>query len=209
MKNNNKGFTLMELVAAIFIGGMVTAALVLVWKTASLQTSQGQRQTIVRNQISNFQRQLYRDFYSADIITWPNADNNGSEVILAGLQKAKQVSNTHFEPFLNAHPKGPTKFFIYCRQANGREIKRYEEEVGRATTGEIIKELSAYSSNYSNTCWANGKTVLTDFIFESASITDGYKYNLKGTVEKTFENRRDITPIYIVIDETLLKQGGF
>ena len=208
MKNNNKGFTLMELVAAIFIGGMVTAALVLVWKTASLQTSQGQRQTIVRNQISNFQRQLYRDFYSADIITWPNANHNGGGVILAGLQKAKQVSDTHFEPFLNAHPKGPTKFFIYCRQ--DRVIKRYEEEVGRIEeNGEVTKELDGYSSNYSNTCWSDGKIVLTDFIFESASITDGYKYNLKGTVEKTFENRKDVTPIYIVIDETLLKQGGF
>ena len=64
---NNKGFTLMELVAAIFIGGMVTAALVLIWKTASTQTSQGQRQTIIRNQVSNFQRQLYRDFFMPQI----------------------------------------------------------------------------------------------------------------------------------------------
>ena len=47
---NEKGFTLMELMAAIFIGGMVTAALILIWKTASIQTSQGQRQTIRRNQ---------------------------------------------------------------------------------------------------------------------------------------------------------------
>ena len=95
---NNKGFTLMELVAAIFIGGMVTAALVLIWKTASTHTTQGQRQTIIRNQISNFQRQLYKDFYSADVITFPtktyNAQTSQNTVILAGVKKAKRLNDT-------------------------------------------------------------------------------------------------------------------
>ena len=81
---NNKGFTLMELLVAMFIGSIVTTAIIFVWKTASLQTIQGQRHTIVQNQVSNFRRQLYLDFYNADIIT---ASQSGTALLLSGIKK--------------------------------------------------------------------------------------------------------------------------
>lgn len=207
---NNKGFTLMELIAAIFIGGMVTAALVLVWKTASLQTSQGQRHTIIRNQISNFQRQLYRDFYETDIITWPEAGRTSDTLLLVGLKKAKQISTTQFECFYNARPKGPTIVYAYCLDGN-QVIRRYEEPV-TPSGGTQVKKISDFTSSYLSKCNNEGREVLTNFSHPNGHAAtledDGYRFTFQGTVQRTFQNRANTTPIYIEINETLLKQGG-
>ncbi len=216
---NNKGFTLMELVAAIFIGGMVTAALVLVWKTASTQTSQGQRQTIMRNQVSNFQRQLYKDFYSADMITFPNATNpNGTTVILAGLKKAKRLNNTQFQVLNNA-PQGPTSVFVYCLDTeNGvTVIKRYTDnlEYSNFSSSNYIANMSSYADNLLNTCKSQGASVLSHFSLSRANLlattgSDPYngQYTLQGSVSRTFKDVQNTTPIYIKIDEILMSQGG-
>ena len=217
---NNKGFTLMELVAAIFIGGMVTAALILIWKTASVQTSQGQRQTIIRNQISNFQRQLYRDFYGADIITWPKTDTTSQPtVLLTGLKKAKQLDEEHFQAFNDILPKGPTKEFCYW--IDGQTIKRCEYSIEWSSDDNTtdlenvengILELANYDEECSTKCPTSNNgvvsDVLTDFDLTSATLTNGYNYKLKGVVKRSFVQASGTTPIYIEIDETLLKQGG-
>ncbi len=215
---NNKGFTLMELVAAIFIGGMVTAALVLVWKTASTQTSQGQRQTIMRNQVSNFQRQLYKDFYSADMITFPNATNSsGTNILLAGLKKAKRVSNSQFE-VLNLAPQGPTSYFVYCLDTdNGATvIKRYATNLKRSdfSSSSYLANMSAYGEQLLNTCRSNGTILLSNFNLTNATLSttgsDPYngQYTLRGNVSRTFRDVQNTTPIYIEIDETMMSQGG-
>ena len=203
---NNKGFTLMELVAAIFIGGMVTAALVLVWRTASTQTSQGQRQTIIRNQVSSFQRQLYRDFYSADVITFPNANlPTGTNVLLAGLKKAKRISTTQFET-LRFAPQGPTSFFVYCLD-NGN-IRRLENNINYDVDNPI-KNFSSYGDNLLTVCRNNGVSVLSNFTLVNASVdVSNGKYFLQGSVRRTFNDVQNTTPIYIEINETLISQGG-
>lgn len=212
---NNKGFTLMELVAALFIGGMVTAALVLVWKTASTQTSQGQRQTIMRNQVSNFQRQLYKDFYSADMITFPNATNSsGTNILLAGLKKAKRISNTQFE-ILNLAPQGPTSYFVYCldTESGATVIKRYAANLAYSDSNHIAN-MSSYGENLLSTCRGSGFTVLSNFSLTNATLTttgsDPYngQYTLRGSVSRVFKDVQSTTPIYIEIDETLMSQGG-
>lgn len=206
---NNKGFTLMELTAAIFIGGMVTAALVLVWKTASTQTSQGQRQTIIRNQVSNFQRQLYRDFYSADIITFPEVSTTDTpSLILAGLKKAKRISSTQFQ-ILRYAPQGPTKFFAYCLDSVSGTgvIKRIEQEVPYDVdnpTGNI----SDYMSGQLNNCRNDGRVVVSNFTLTLADITAGGNYSLRGSVRRTFDDVANTTPVYIEINETLAMKGG-
>lgn len=211
---NNKGFTLMELLAAIFIGGMVTAALVLVWKTASTQTSQGQRQTIIRNQVSTFERQLYKDFYSSDIITFPLPSTvSNPTLILVGLKKAKRVSNTSFTIFQSA-PQGPTTYYAYCLDTvNSVSVVKRREGIitGNSTT---TKNLSDYGENLLNWC-RGGSTVLSDFTLVSATMTDegtggnyNGEYNLIGSVRKVFKDVQNSTPIYIEIHETLKSQGG-
>lgn len=215
---NNKGFTLMELMAAIFIGGMVTAALVLVWKTASTQTSQGQRQTVMRNQVSNFQRQLYKDFYSADLITFPTANYNANAsaeegetiqqvatIILAGLKKAKRISDTEFQIMHRDPPQGPTKSFVYC-VVNNQILRSESEEQYSAEFP--VQDISSYGAALLTTCQNSGIPILTHFTLTEANITTNGIYTLSGYVRRVFPDVANTTPIYIEIEETLATQGG-
>lgn len=81
----NKGFTLMEALVAIFIGSMVTVALLSMWKASSTQTSQAQRQTVIRNELSMFLRSFYIDFVQSDEIICPSVVWGSSAVCEDGL----------------------------------------------------------------------------------------------------------------------------
>ena len=203
---NDKGFTLMELIVAIFIGSMVTAALVLVWKTSSVQTSQGQRQTIVRNQVSNFQRQLYRDFYSADIITYPPINTNGTALLLAGIKKAQKINEFKFK-VLQANE--PAVFFAYCMGTGDEEsvIKRYEETISFGT-GNGEYNLSNYNDSKLERCRSNGSVILRDFSLTKSEIDAQGRYHIQGKIRKAFANAANSTPIKIDIDEVFTFRGG-
>ena len=200
---NNKGFTLMELVAAIFIGGMVTAALVLVWKVSSVQTSQNQRQTIIRNQLSNFQRQFYKDFYESDVITYPTTNtSNASTMILAGIKKTSSF-NLFTEKFTS--DVANTTAFYYCKSSNvSTTILRYTESI--TTSGSL--DISDYGSDKLSACQSGGKVVLENFSLTNSSI-EGSLYNLQGRVQRTFDTAAGSTPINITVDEKLSNPGGF
>ena len=195
---NDKGFTLMELIVAIFIGSMVTAALVLVWKTSSVQTSQGQRQTIVRNQVSNFQRQLYRDFHSADIITYPPVGTNGTALLLAGIKKAQKINESTFQ-VLQANE--PAVFFAYCM--DGTSVKRYEETI---ENGEY--DLLDYGADKLSDCLPDGSVILKNFSLTKSEIDAQGRYRVQGKIRKTFANAANSTPIKIDIDEVFTFRGG-
>jgi prepilin-type N-terminal cleavage/methylation domain-containing protein len=90
MRNKN-GFTLMELLVALFIGSMVTVALVSVWRAASIQTSQGQRQAIVRNNMSIFLRMFYKDLTEADIVLYPTGIGSITGVLLMSGYNIKRI----------------------------------------------------------------------------------------------------------------------
>lgn len=216
---NEKGFTLMELMAAIFIGGMVTAALILIWKTASIQTSQGQRQTIIRNQISSFQRQLYKDFYSSDIIVSPNfgcCDPNVSvSILLSGIKKAKRIDAFHYEPFAQTGNvlEGPTKVYLYCYNEGEQTIHRYEQTIGLDTDNPqpslYINDDPdhGFTENFLEAC-LSGTVVLRNFDLDSVERTDAGKYSLQGRVVRTFADLANTTPIVVSVNETLLETGG-
>lgn len=216
---NEKGFTLMELMAAIFIGGMVTAALILIWKTASIQTSQGQRQTIIRNQISSFQRQLYKDFYSSDIIVSPNfgcCDPNVSVLILlSGIKKAKRIDALHYEPFAQTGNvlEGPTKVYLYCYNEDELTIRRYEQTIGLDTDNPqpslYINDDPdhGFTENFLNAC-QTGTVVLRNFYLDNVERTETGKYSLQGRVVRTFADLANTTPIVVSVNETLLETGG-
>lgn len=214
---NEKGFTLMELMAAIFIGGMVTAALILIWKTASIQTSQGQRQTIIRNQISSFQRQLYKDFYSSDIIVSPNFGccSNTPSILLSGIKKAKRIDAFHYEPFAQTGNvlEGPTKFYLYCYNLEKQTIHRYEQTIGLDTDNPqpslYINDSPdhGFTENFLDPC-LSGTVVLRNFRLESVERTDEGNYSLRGRVVRTFADLANTTPIVVSVNETLLETGG-
>lgn len=205
---NKKGFTLMELLVAMFIAGMVTTAIVFVWKTASMQTIQGQRHTIIQNQVSNFRRQLYTDFYRADIITFPSDVDDGEDLLLAGIKKAKKISDSTFKTVSD----NSTKEFAYCikTETEGntvvkRYINRYEQEI---TSSDEPIGLSDYTDDdMLSKCTTNGIPVLSN-VLSMGSRFNGGRYILKGVVQKIFSNQANTTPIRIEIDELLLQPGG-
>ena len=211
---NNKGFTLMELLAAIFIGGMVTAAMVLIWKVASIQTGQGQRQTIIRNQISNFERQLYKDFQEADIITFPNdgaymGNINSDGLILAGLK--------HVQPFERGSfyvlPGNTAEFFAYCIKVGSPNV--IKKSTGTITYDSNSSTNNTYSlSNYADStiqsnCVTNGKPILSDFTLTEVNLNTNGIYTFEGNYRKVFTNGRETTPIKIEVKNKFYNHGGF
>jgi len=211
---NNKGFTLMELLAAIFIGGMVTAAMILIWKVASIQTGQGQRQTIIRNQISNFERQLYKDFQEADVITFPNdhtplGNTTANGLILAGLKHAMTANTGDFYVL----PDHDAQFFAYCIDFDSTP------KVIKKTTGTIAFDSNSSTNNtYSLSAYAgdtllsncrNGSTILSDFTLTNVNLNSNGIYTLEGNYQRVFSNGRETTPINIEVKNKFYNHGGF
>ena len=187
---NNKGFTLMEIIAALFIGGMVTAALVLVWKISSLQTSQSQRQTIIRNKISTFERRVYKDISTMDVLLQSGAISN--KVLLSGFKKARR-DDTNFNI-----ADGGGQFFMYCTNKNSDpdKILRYEINFNTRTNA----SLSSYNDKLSS-CRDEGETVLFDVgQIKTAAIdcqnSNGF-CNVILETTKTFPAASGATPISI------------
>lgn len=215
---NNKGFTLMELLAAIFIGGMVTAAMILIWKVASIQTGQGQRQTIVRNQISNFERQLYKDFQEADIITFPNdsimtGNTTSSGLILAGLKHVMPYERGSFYVL----PGNTAEFFAYCidvGEGTPNVIKKSTGTIAYDSNSNNIYSLADYSFSstsptLSSNCLTNGKSILSDFTLTNVNLNSNGIYTLAGNYIKKFTNGRETTPIKIEVKNKFYNHGGF
>ena len=213
---NNKGFTLMELLAAIFIGGMVTAAMILIWKVASIQTGQGQRQTIIRNQISNFERQLYKDFQEADVITFPNDQlpivyTSTNSLILAGLKHVQPANAGDFYVL----PDHDAQFFAYCI-----EVVANSPSVIKKTTGTIAFDsnsstnntysLSAYASEtLLSNCRNGGRAILSDFTLTNVNLNSNGIYTFEGYYRRIFSNGRETTPINIEVKNKFYNHGGF
>lgn len=214
---NNKGFTLMELLAAIFIGGMVTAAMILIWKVASIQTGQGQRQTIIRNQISNFERQLYKDFQEADVITFPNdqtynGNTTSSGLILAGLKHVMPYERGSFYVL----PGNTAEFFAYCI-----DVEEGTPNVIKKSTGTIAFNSNSSNNNtYSLSAYAgdtllsnclSGRTILSDFTLTNVNLNSNVNsiYTLEGNYRRVFTNGRETTPINIEVKNKFYNHGGF
>ena len=85
----------MELLVAVFIGSMVTIALVSIWKAASLQTSSGQRQSVIRNNLSMFLRGIHKDITEADVIIYPTKVlTSEPNILIVGFRNARKVGDT-------------------------------------------------------------------------------------------------------------------
>lgn len=114
---NKKGFTLVELLVAIFIGGMVTVALVSVWRGASMQTSQAMRQSVVRNNFSIFLRGLHKDITEADLILAPYDGGGtglltGNVFLLGAYNATRDLENVYAGRY--GIGDNTSTFFYYC-----------------------------------------------------------------------------------------------
>jgi prepilin-type N-terminal cleavage/methylation domain-containing protein len=211
MMINKKGFSLMELLVALFIGGMVTIALVSVWRSASMQTSQGQRQAIVRNNFSIFMRQFIGDLTEADVILYPSKSISAvNNVVLVGAYNAKRTKSG-VAPARYAF--GDSTYFYYCK--DGENIRKV---TGNLDNNFIFEEgdTPTYVPDYKNigsflntiatadNC-SNGIKVMDNVSDASVTSAAGGRYKVDISIFKHFT---DGVPVSINFENIFVPAGG-
>ena len=211
---NAKGFTLMELLVAVFIASMVTIALMTVWKASSMQTSQGQRQSIIRNNLSIFMRALHRDITEADLILAPESGSSGGLIVAArNAYIMKEGSNYYIMPNTISYSRDPEGaqiesepiLFSYCQE--GRTIRRSGDIALKELPKESL-EKSALITSAEESC-SSGK-IYMDYIADSGfdiSTDDNINYTVEVIVHKDFEGS-ETPPVHIETTKTFIKAGG-
>lgn len=212
--NNRKGFTLMELLVAVFIASMVVIALMTVWKASSMQTSQGQRQSIIRNNLSIFMRALHRDITEADLILAPDKNTSGALIVaVRNAYLVKRGSNYYVEPNTISYtqdPGGPQiesepVAFAYCLEGN--TIRRSAEIPLKELSTDSLEKLTLIS-NAESAC-SSGR-IYMDYIVSNGfdvSTDDNINYTVSLIVHKDFEGSEN-PPVHIEMSKTFIKAGG-
>jgi prepilin-type N-terminal cleavage/methylation domain-containing protein len=216
MINAKKGFSLMELLVALFIGSMVTVALISMWRGASMQTAQGQRQAVVRNNLSIFLRGLHKDITEADLIIYTNSSGTLSGGgLLMGLYNAQRVGSMIMpgRAALNLHRM--TTFYYYLSSGS---IKRCELRtlLTDESSGSILPpshanwqpvNISSYISTVAGNCSDDNSIKVMDNVDEAEiTISDNIKVDVNLKIYKYFGDKS--VPVNIEFKRTFVTAGG-
>ncbi len=197
---NNKGFTLMELLVAVFIGSMVTIALVSIWKAASLQTSSGQRQSVIRNNLSMFLRGIHKDLTESDVIIYPTKLlTSEPNTLLVGFRNARKVGdtiepkNTNLAAFVPA-----SQYFAYCYDsAKKRVLRRESNYPATKTISDFLSDLGSCS----------GSNVMDNVDAKpTISTGDNINYDVAIRIHKDFNDKTP--PVHIEFERKFIISGG-
>lgn len=211
---NNKGFTLMELLVAVFIASMVTIALMTIWKASSMQTSQGQRQSIIRNNLSILMRALHRDITESDLILAPSSGQSGGLIVAArNAYLTKEGASYYVMPNTVSYSKDPEGVqiesepiaFAYCQEGNtvrrSSEISLKELDKGSLERDSLVSSLESECSS--------GR-IYMDYVPSSGfdiSTSDNINYTVSIIVHKNFEGS-ETPPVHIEMEKVFTKAGG-
>lgn len=211
---NNKGFTLMELLVAVFIASMVTIALMTIWKASSMQTSQGQRQSIIRNNLSILMRALHRDITESDLILAPTSGQSGGLIVAArNAYLTKEGSSYYVMPNTVSYSKDPEGVqiesepiaFAYCQEGN---TVRRSSEISLKGLDKGSLERSSLVSSLDSEC-SSGR-IYMDYVPSSGfdiSTSDNINYTVSIIVHKNFEGS-ETPPVHIEMEKVFTKAGG-
>ncbi len=211
---NNKGFTLMELLVAVFIASMVTIALMTIWKASSMQTSQGQRQSIIRNNLSILMRALHRDITESDLILAPTSGQSGGLIVAArNAYLVKEGSSYYVMPNTVSYSKDPEGVqiesepiaFAYCQEGN---TVRRSSEIALKELEKSSLERSSLVSALESEC-SSGK-IYMDYVPSSGfdiSTSDNINYTVSIVVHKNFEGS-ETPPVHVEMEKVFTKAGG-
>ncbi|MDR1124140.1 MAG: prepilin-type N-terminal cleavage/methylation domain-containing protein [Elusimicrobiota bacterium] len=214
MITSTKGFSLMELLVALFIGSMVTVALISMWRGASMQTAQGQRQAVVRNNLSIFLRGLHKDITEADLIIYPNSSGTlGGGAMLMGLYNAQRTGDM-LMPGRSVLNNGRMTTFYYCFNSADHSIRRYEFHTElQDDTGQAIdlaspsNGIDSYISSAPSPC-TGGVKVMDNVNSASVGInkTDPAKLDVTMHIYRDFGDKS--VPVNIEFNRTFVIAGG-
>lgn len=211
---NNKGFTLMELLVAVFIASMVTIALMTIWKASSMQTSQGQRQSIIRNNLSILMRALHRDITESDLILAPSSGQSGGLIVAArNAYLTKEGASYYVMPNTVSYSKDPEGVqiesdpiaFAYCQEGN--TVRRSSEISLKELDKDSLKRDSLVSSLESE---CSSGRIYMDYVPSSGfdiSTSDNINYTVSIIVHKNFEGS-ETPPVHIEMEKVFTKAGG-
>ena len=93
---NNKGFTLMEILLAAMIVGVIGVALAALTTAAVRESGVGRTKTMLRHQLSNALRQLHQDIQQSDGVTLEYTSDNV-------FQTMELTQSTQFGPNYTPH----------------------------------------------------------------------------------------------------------
>jgi hypothetical protein len=184
------------------------------WRGASMQTAQGQRQAVVRNNLSIFLRGLHKDITEADLIIYPNTSISSiSGALLMGLYNARRTGDTLMpgQPALNG---GRMTTFYYYLTDDG-SIRRCESSInlrqadGRANPTNLQPVL--ITTHLNNAKCTDGVKVMDNV--NSAEITTpdndnerNIKFNVNLHIYKEFGDKS--VPVNIEFKRTFVTAGG-
>lgn len=196
---NNKGFTLMELLVAVFIGSMVTIALVSIWKAASLQTASGQRQSVIRNNLSMFLRGIHKDITEADVIIYPTKLLTAEPtLLLVGFRNARKVGSNIEPKNANVSFVTTSQYFAYCYDSANKRVLRRESNFASTTAiGDFLTDLGACS----------GTNVMDNVDGKpNISTDDNINYDVSVSIHKDFNDKTP--PVVLEFDRKFIISGG-
>lgn len=197
---NNKGFTLMELLVAVFIGSMVTISLVSIWKAASLQTSSGQRQSVIRNNLSMFLRGIHKDLTEADVIIYPTKLlTSEPNILLVGFRNARKVGDTIEPKNSNLTSFIPSsQYFAYCYDSTKKRVlKRESNYPATKTISDFLSDLGDCS----------GSNVMDNVDSKpTISTGDNVNYDIAIRIHKDFNDKTP--PVHIEFERKFIISGG-
>lgn len=209
MIKNNKGFTLVEILVALFLTGLVMAGLVGIWVSASNFATSNREELLYRNAMSVASRKIQRDMAEATAI-----DTNPVQCSASG------GGNTAFlEVFKNYIPgengssgrciagEVPAIVVTYCFVGADNRINRREETINCAAPS-----LSCNCANSS----VSGQTVKTEtlaynVVSNPAPVAqrDGRMFNgIQITFMTTVKVGRNKRPVVMPFDKSFTFLGG-
>lgn len=188
----------MELLVAVFIGSMVTIALVSVWKGASLQTSQSQRQTVIRNNLSMFLRIIHRDITDSDIVLFPRKEGQTSgttKLVTAKNTLLTGVNTFKGRPSLGTVLSTQPKVMVYC-QVDDKILRREEN----------IPDTEQNIPTFLDSLDCRGQSVMNYVTGIKIDTKDAVNYTVSLQIHKDFADKT--TPVQLDFEQVFTISGG-
>lgn len=168
MKNlNKKAFTLVEVLVASVIVGLIVLALVGLWRASFGFMRSGGEETILQNRTAAAKFLIHKDLTEASWATVPVNPGEGANFFVIGASNVNVKNNTSYGKVINSND---IQQFIYCINGTSDKLYRY------------YRSSSNFSSTVSLACgsslsgWSY-KQVLTELSTDECIITADSDFN--------------------------------
>ncbi|MGB2579082.1 prepilin-type N-terminal cleavage/methylation domain-containing protein [Elusimicrobium simillimum] len=199
MINNNKGFTLVEILVALFLTGLVMAGLVGIWVSTSNFASSSREEILFKNAFSVASNRIQKDISEATVVDTASQACGGTSQSTIRIYK-----NYMFPSASLTTPRcvvGATlssqkaEAIEYCYNANTKQINR---TVYTINCSETFNKLSCF-------CEDTDTSKSTDFLvgkISQAPVASGSGNLISYSFETSTKVGRNKRPVTLKFDKT-------